>query len=132
MDNQTTGSADASANSGQPDYQSKYNGLMSAFGKRQNEWQQREAELSGQIEELTAKSAKLAEYEAREAAEAEEREAQAQYEQLRERFEAEPPAPQNPNASSYTGRQNDAVWQDRYGERKQPERESKQSGWPTD
>ena len=129
MDDTTgTGSADASANSGQPDYQSKYNGLMSAFGKRQNEWQQREAELSGRIEELTAKAAKLAEYEAREAAEAEEREAQAQYEALRERFEQEPPAPQNPNASNYGD--GARAWDDaRHARKEQPERSDEYRAW---
>lgn len=127
MEPQTTGSADASANSGQPDnYQAKYNGLMSAFGKRQNEWAQREAEMSGQIEELTAKTAKLAEYEAREAAEREEAEAQAQYEQLRERFATPRPTPSNPNESNYAAQ---TGWDERYP-RRDADKAPKESGFP--
>lgn len=125
IQDQTPGSADASGDSGQPDYQAKYNGLNAAFQKRTNEWNAREAAWETERAELTAKAAKVAEYEAKEAAERAEAEALEQYEALRQRFEKDPPTPQNPNASNYAAQ---TGWQDRYP-RKDAER-SGDDGWP--
>ena len=127
MDTQTTGSAPASGDSGQPDYQAKYNGLNAVLQRKTNEWSEREAAWETERADLMAKAAKVSEYEAREAAEREEAEALASYEALRERFEQDPPAPQNPNETNRIGAR---AWDDeRYARKDQPERKA-DSGWP--
>lgn len=95
MSNQTTGpeaSGDAGSNSA-PDYKAKYDGLQSAFQKRQNEWLQKEAEWAVKQAEHEAQAERWAEYEAKEAAAAEEKAQQEQYEALKAKFEPEPPTP---------------------------------------
>jgi len=130
-DNGNTGSADVPQGtaSGErtPDFQAKYNGLQSAFQKRTNEWAAKETAWAEEREQLAAAVARGAEYEAREAAERVEAEELAKYEALRKRFETEPPAPMNPNASNFHAQ---TGWDDRYP-RKGADTEPKSTGWPT-
>jgi hypothetical protein len=72
MDDQPTGSG--ASGDGTPDYAAKYNGLMSAFGKRTSEFADKEAAYEAKIADLEAKASRLAEFEAAEAAAAEEAE----------------------------------------------------------
>jgi hypothetical protein len=99
-----SGDAGTNGQPTEPDYAAKYNGLQSAFQKRQNEWAQKEQSWASERSEFEAKMARLAEYETRDAAEREEREMEAQYEALRERFEPGAPTPRNPNSGGSSQR----------------------------
>ena len=92
MSDQTTGPG-ASGDAGTPDYKAKYDGLMAAFSKRQNEFAAREQAMESERADAAAKAARLAEFEAKEQAATEEAAAEAQYEALRTRFEQDPPTP---------------------------------------
>ena len=123
MSDDTTGPA-ASDESGQPDYQAKYNGLMRAFSKRTSEFSEQEQAWATERETLAAQAAKVAEYEQRDAAANAEAQELAEFERLQEKFEKEPPPPQQPNE------QNHIAWQPRYP-LKDAEEASDIVGFPT-
>jgi len=123
MSDDTTGPA-ASDESGQPDYQAKYNGLMRAFSKRTSEFSEQEQAWATERETLAAQAAKGAEYEAREAADRAEAEELENARELVAKYEKEPPPPQQPNE------QNHIAWSPRYP-LKDAEEASDIVGFPT-
>jgi len=126
MSDDTTGPA-ASDESGQPDYQAKYNGLMRAFSKRTSEFSEQEQAWATERETLAAQAAKVAEYEAREAADRAEAEELENARELVAKYEKEPPPPQQPNASNHL---TDNPWQDKYP-LKDADDAPRGAGWPT-
>jgi len=123
MSDDTTGPA-ASDESGQPDYQAKYNGLMRAFSKRTSEFAEQESAWATERDTLAAQAAKGAEYEAREAADRAEAEELENARELVAKYEKEPPPPQQPNE------QNHIAWSPRYP-LKDAEEASDIVGFPT-
>ena len=93
MPSMDTGSAAASGDAGEPDFQAKYNGLMRAFNKRTEEAATSAKALATAADRQAELEAELAAYRARdEEANADERD-RATYESLRSRFEPGLPTP---------------------------------------
>jgi len=105
-DSQTTGSGASGDAEPTQDYRAKYDGLMSAFSKRTNEFTAREQSWQTERAEYEARLAKLAEYEARDAEATEEQNMEEEYERLRERFDPDPtPLRHNESRTSGTRRE---------------------------
>jgi chromosome segregation ATPase len=111
MSDQTT-SAGASGDAGttEPDYRSKYDGLQSAFQKRQNQWARQEQTHAALKAEHEAALAELQTFRSSKAAEEEEANLEAQYEALRERLEPEAPTPRSHNSTRERVQKDDGTY----------------------
>ncbi len=94
------GQADADANATTDSWEQRYTGLQRVVAKRDGELAEARKALTDLQTTREAETAELAEFRAQRAAADEEARAEAQYEALRQRFEAEPPTPTPPSDPS--------------------------------
>ena len=128
MPNDTTPPpADGDDNTPQDNWESRYSGLQKVLAKRDTDLTTATGEL-GRLQEEHAKTlAELDTYRQRDVDASEEETARQQYEQLRQRFEQEPPKPIGNNAARQT-RADD--WTDSGSTYATRERSGTGTGWP--